>query len=433
MAKITVIDAIMGTGKSSWAIQEMNSNTEESYIYCTPFLTEIERIKERCSDRKFYDPKRIDGKKIEGFNHLLMSGKDIALTHSAFSKSNSETMQYLEEGNYCLILDEVLDILVDFNDVANNKIKKGDINVLLKKKFISVDEYGKVSWIDDSYPDAQYSDVERLAKSGSLFYLDKSLLVWQFPPQIFHLFKKVYVLTYLFEGSFLKPYFEYHELEYEMASIGKQDGVYSLIPYSAENENREQFRELIKIFDNKSMNDYKNGSLSKTWYKRADKQEIKKLKGNIYNYIHNITKAKAMDIMWSCPKDYEKQLKGSGYTQAFRLSEEDKRKPEDALREIKKKSMCFVPCNERATNIYKNRSVCVYAINMYQNPYVKRYFSNKNKKDGTSIEVNEQYFALSCMLQWIWRSRIREHEPISIYIPSTRMRGLLEDWISKKW
>lgn len=42
----------------------------------------------------------------------LMEGKDIALTHSTFSHADDETLNSLSKGNYCLFLDEALDIIV---------------------------------------------------------------------------------------------------------------------------------------------------------------------------------------------------------------------------------------------------------------------------------------------------------------------------------
>lgn len=48
--------------------------------------------------------------------------------------------------------------------------------------------------------------------------------------------------------------------------------------------------------------------------------------------------------------------------------------------------------------------------------------------------MNEDLLAVSDLLQWIWRSAIRKHnpEPINIYIPSLRMRTLLYQWLSNK-
>lgn len=459
--KITVIDSIMGSGKTSWAIQEMDNNPEESYIFCTPFLDEIDRIKDDTK-REFCDPLQIDGRKIEGFNRLLESGKDIALTHCTFSNANDETLEYLRQGNYTLILDEVLDILVEFNKVASTKLLKNDPYVLISKKFISVDECGKVTWITDSSKHAAYSEVERLAKSGNLYYLDNAFMVWQFPPQIFGLFKRIFVLTYLFEGSFLKPYFEANGLEYEMVSVAEsEDGVHSLVPYTREKEHRERFRELITICDNTDMNNYRATSLSKTWYGNASKDTKKKLRNDIGNFCKNIAKAKSADIMWTAPKEQEKILKGAGYTKIFRITKDmpfvncpecDAQVPhyrsicpecgcqikvskqwlERERRKLEKKSKCFVPCNARATNDYQTRWACAYACNMFPNKYIKRYFENRQKKDSLQIKVNEDYFALSCLLQWVWRSRVRKGEPIHVYIPSTRMRKLFIDWLDGK-
>ena len=46
------------------------------------------------------------------------------------------------------------------------------------------------------------------------------------------------------------------------------------------------------------------------------------------------------------------------------------------------------------------------------------------------VTINPEHFALSEMLQWVWRSAIRDDKPINLYIPSRRMRELLIDWIN---
>ena len=49
------------------------------------------------------------------------------------------------------------------------------------------------------------------------------------------------------------------------------------------------------------------------------------------------------------------------------------------------------------------------------------------KKHG--IDANQDVYALSIMVQWIWRSAIRDGNEVQLYIPSRRMRTLLENWI----
>lgn len=434
--KVTVVDSIMGSGKTTWAIQYINEHPEISFIYCTPFLSEAKRISENCN-RIFYEPDyKNGGRKLDDFNSLLMEGKDIVVTHCTFSNSNQETLEHLANGNYCLILDEVLDILVSYKDVCKDELKSGDIKLLINEGFIKADKYGKVSWVRESYPGSKYFNVERLAKNGTLFYLDKTMLVWQFPPQIFNLFKNVYLLTYLFEGSFLKPYFEYHQIPYELSSISKDsDDIYYLTDYNDSRITRKSYKNLITILDHKKLNDYKASSLSKAWYERKKKSNISvltQLKNNLLNYFQNITKAKASDILWTCPKDYKKYLKGKGYTIIRKLTADEKAKPQKERELLENKLNCFIPSNTKAVNDFSDRSVLAYMMNMYINPYVKRYFENKNNADNTTIHINQEYFALSCMIQWIWRSRIRNNQPIQIYIPSARMRDLLIQWLDGK-
>ena len=45
------------------------------------------------------------------------------------------------------------------------------------------------------------------------------------------------------------------------------------------------------------------------------------------------------------------------------------------------------------------------------------------------IAVDGDGYALSEMLQFIWRSAIRDGKEIWVYIPSIRMRSLLKEWI----
>ncbi|MNC64554.1 hypothetical protein D3C75_1147700 [compost metagenome] len=52
------------------------------------------------------------------------------------------------------------------------------------------------------------------------------------------------------------------------------------------------------------------------------------------------------------------------------------------------------------------------------NPVEKKFFEQYR------VTVDEEAWALSELIQWVWRSRIRDNESISIYIPSTRMRDL---------
>jgi hypothetical protein len=57
------------------------------------------------------------------------------------------------------------------------------------------------------------------------------------------------------------------------------------------------------------------------------------------------------------------------------------------------------------------------------NPMVARWL-----EDSTGA-FNDAY-ALTELIQWVWRSRVRRAEPIILFLPSPRMQGLFEEWLA---
>ena len=129
---------------------------------------------------------------------------------------------------------------------------------------------------------------------------------------------------------------------------------------------------------------------------------MKTLKNATGNFFKNYTKTKSNENLWTCFKDYKNLISGKGYAKGFLSS------------------------NIRATNEYRDRIAVAYLVNKFFNPYVKNFFTLNG------VEVNEDAFAVSEMLQFIWRSAIRDSKEIWLYIPSSRMRMLLESWIDNK-
>lgn len=439
---IYVVDSIMGSGKTTWAIDFINNNPDKQFCYVTPLLEQIYRIQKACPNMKIKDPKQVDGRKINGFNALLEQGRNIATTHSTFANSNDETLRLLKEGNYILLLDEVLDVLIGFNDIAANKIKSGDPKLMINEGLIAVDSSGKVKWLKPAYEDSSYSDVKRLADRGNLYYLDDSLFVWEFPAEIFGAFQETYIFTYLFDGSYLKPYFERNDMAYELLSLEDNQ----LIPYRPTPKDKLQaIQSLIELDNNPKRNNFKLFSLSKNFFsKRENKDEVKRLHDCIYNYIRNITKAKAQRIMWTAFDDdphrkleVKSVLQDRGYirrqpteTELTAIANNECLSQAEKEKAIKRASRCYVSNNARASNEYRERDVVIYALNFYCNKYVQRYFENKNGIANKDVRVNEDMIALGCMLQFIWRSAIRDGKKINLYIPSVRMRTLFQHWLN---
>jgi hypothetical protein len=104
--------------------------------------------------------------------------------------------------------------------------------------------------------------------------------------------------------------------------------------------------------------------------------------------------------MWTTFKDYQPKIKGDGVS-----------------------SKNFIAINARATNDFADKRYLAYVVNRYLHPSFLQFFAQQD------IHVNQDNFALSELVQWIWRSAIRNGEKIYIYIPSERMRGLLQNWL----
>lgn len=443
---IQVIDAPCGAGKTSWAIQEINKHEDESYIYCTPFLSEVSRVKAETRHGRFVEPEYyikddqtgefVNTSKIDCFESLLAANKDIAVSHSTFLNATPDTIQLISDGDYTLILDEALNAVEDFNNIqsveadARQSMESDDIATLIEGNFIKIGEHGKVMWSGNRREyNSKFREVERLAKLGRLYLSRGKFLVTVFPPEMFSAFKKVHVLTYMLESEILQYYFELFGIEYTKCSIQKENDEYSLTPYS--NAYDLQFRRscnnLIHLCDKPKLIEPKR-SLSKSWYeKNLRTGGITLLKKNLSSYFKTCVptaRASHFDVMWTCPKDYKGMLSIENYKYAGSITKEDReKKSAKELKELALKLDCFVPCNSRATNIYRERWALAYCSNLQRNPYIDGFFTSQ----GISVDVDA--FKISSLIQWICRSRLRDGAPIELYIPSTQLRKMFIQWL----
>lgn len=385
----------MGAGKTSWSIQHINRSTFENFLYITPFLEEVERII-RNTNREFKQPAFKGSTKLDNLNELLACQNDIASTHALFKKLDKDSRENIHNGKYTLILDEVLNVIEPYDDIRND-----DMKLLKDSGCVTVDEDGFVIWNKEKLDyDTKYNDIKILADNRSLIYINHKLLLWRYPPEIFTLFDNVYILTYLFDASILKKYFDLYRIDYEQKSVSEINGEYLLTDYYIPDTTK--FIDRINIYDGKlNENIYqKINGLSVTWFRAKINQEnIRQMKKNLYNYFANIINAKSETIMWTTFKDYRTKLKGKGY------------------------SSQFVSYNCRSTNEYDARFNLAYCVNVYLHPGITQFFLQRG------ISINEDLYGLSEMIQWIWRSRIRNGDSINIYIPSMRMRNLLIKWL----
>ena len=78
----------------------------------------------------------------------------------------------------------------------------------------------------------------------------------------------------------------------------------------------------------------------------------------------------------------------------------------------------------RGTNDHAHCSHMIYLYDQRMNPFIKRWLGQ-----GWDRSAEDRY-ALTELVQWIYRSRVRKGEPVTVFIPSKRMRELLDEWLN---
>lgn len=409
---IKVIDSVMGSGKSSWAMKHINNNPDKRFIYVTPFLDEVERC---CSFCKSEQPEKLKGSKINAFKQMVSRNINIATTHELFKQVDNETIELLNNSNYTLILDEVLEV------VEETTLQKGDIDNLLKLNILKEVDGELVmgdekvvlekSEIPNEY---QHIAINLLRKSLEILNGDKKIaLLWLFPIDLLNSFEEVYMMTFCFDGYSINGYLKMHKFEiekYAIETINKQDDynnrIFKLVPYTKHDVGN--LSKLINIIDIGKVNDWgaDDNALGYSWWQVRTSKESHMdwivLKRSINNIINNYISTKAKSkILWTCFQNARSNL----YTKV--LDDEN-----------------FISHNTRATNKYKDRTVVLYFINRKHNPVIKNWLKTKG------VPIDEDAYSLGEMIQLIWRSAIREGKSIDLYVPSRRMRDILVKWLN---
>ena len=431
---ITVIDAPCGAGKTEYIIRRLNAQQDRPFLYISPLRKMFERIEGtgeyegRGVARSVFTP-TVEGynrTKSQSIKEMVGVGVDIMSTHSLFLQLDTEVVDMFRRYDYELIIDEAPDIVSvlskndrkDEDDFCFRELKRrvgvGDLETLLVWGCVRIDagNYNRVIWIKaPSEHDHRYKDVERMIQTGTISYINGSFLVWSFPVSALDAFENIIILTYRFDSSILKAYLDFYGKEYVHKTIIRRGNEFCLEDFSPEIGKGSQYADLINVCRSDKLNAIgvryrKRYPLSFTWYNNADKIQKKALKDNMINYFRWYCDASCDSVMWTAYKSFSDSIKPRGY-----IVRRDG-------------TPTFTPCNSRATEEYSDRYNLAYLIDRHIHPGIRSFFYQKG------IVIDEDEFALSEFIQWIFRSRVRFGEKINLYVPSERMRELLCGWLS---
>lgn len=429
---IKVYDAMMGSGKTTRIIEEIQkADHSQKFIFITPLLTECHRIAGTVYEESdiykrpiildsddtsiLYQYREEDtplrnkifkhpyfskaGGKAESLPVLIKNKDNIVSTHQLFVNLTTKVLEAAKD--YILVIDEMLSIYEIYTQYSLE-----EINTMLSNKWITLDEkdgitlrfhreyYGANIDGRDPTENTYYENFANLCDLGQLMLIDNKVVIWELAAEALSSFKEVWIATYMFEDNIMSTYLKAHGIEYETITFGKKPS---------------EIKHLINIYEDIGRSNLntigdKNSALSATNCKITAVKDT--LANNLDNFVRNKIKCKKSDLIWTSFK--------SGKTRIQKNT-------------IHNYANQWIPYNTKATNEFGNIHNVVYLCNIYPNPELVKASSARG------FSVNENIYALSEMVQFIWRSAIRNEEPINIYVPSSRMRTLLNSWLNDEF
>ena len=433
MTDIKILDCLCGQGKSTFVKNMIAENPQKKYLYIAPYLSECHRFAGTAYDLKdvrkkplfvqdskwdyvhveptnpyerslthlnFRHPntRNSEGSKEASLCNLLSAGHNIVSTHALFTDLGSNAIASAKD--YTLIIDETV-------NVYELDSRKKDVDYCLNHELMYLDadgitlrfnraNLGVAKGGEDTAVGSRYEDLAVQCDLGQLLFVNGKAVVWELSIELIKSFKEVWVCTYMFENSDMCSYFKKHELEYEYVQI---DGAKRSVDVA----------HLIEVVTDRKLNSVGeivelSSSASKRDLKDDAKSGLKKnfirdsLKNNLHNLVNQKWKAKADDRLWTAYKDQEKHIGNSKYSKQF---------------------LAF---NYKATNEFINVHHVAFMLDVYQNPLVQQVCLERG------VETSNDHFAISTLIQFVFRSAVRKGEPIKLYLPSLRMRKLLERW-----
>ena len=402
---IKIIDKPCGSGKTTAMLNGFNNN--DKYLVIVPLLSEVERVIKQSEEVPFVQPHANDneaGTKFASLEEQLLQGCNIVSTHKMYENLVPVAKAGLLD-DYDIIIDEVPDIVHPIASKSSTSIQE----FYVASGYMKVDKDSGLikptqKWIDqqEQVSDTLSSKILSAAMSGCLYMQDNKMFIWALPSIILQAGRSLTVLTYKSKGSMFLSYLRKLQLPYEVEEDEDLEAMFL-----------QKAASLITVTDIPALS---GRQLSYTGQQKGQKSSTYVTKIN--SALKNLRERKLKDvdikdILITCKKDAwveenkNKDAKPGVFAKNSRLSK--------AL---------WIANTTRGTNDYAHCSHLIYLYDQHPNQYLTRWLGDSSR------EFADQY-ALTELVQWVWRSRIRKGEPITLYLPCPRMKKLFEEWLNK--
>ena len=407
---IKIIDKPCGSGKTTAMINNFNNN--EKYLVIVPLLSEVDRIVESSKEVEFVQPEETDtkeGTKCASLKEHILNGRNVVSTHQLYEYLVPLAKAGLLN-DYHIIIDEVPNVVKEKRKKSQTSIQ----NFYVKTGYMIVDESSGLvkptqKWIDtkDVVSDTLSLDILLSAMTDCLYLQDNKVFLRVMPRCLLEVGLSFTVMTYKAEGSMFVAY---------LRKLG--------IPFivdcndELEKEFRLQASNLITVEDISSISKSSDPEINLSFRGQTKSMKNKKACATITHSLKNLRGRKlngiaASQILLTCMKDAWKK----------KAANDNEYKPGVFAKNSRLWNANWIPNTTKGTNDYAHCSHLIYLYDQYPNPYITRWLGD------SSTQFKEAY-ALSELIQWVWRSRVRKGEPITVYMASTRMRVLFENWLN---
>jgi hypothetical protein len=400
----------MGTGKTTSLINGFDPNSK--YLVVHDYLDQFEQVLSNPCNVAFVQPEAASGRtKAAHLETLIKLGLNVVTTHALYPS----LIELAKQGwlrDYTIIIDETLDPI----DVPQGP-KKGTWKALLADGYAMVEPSGKVvplaKWyveqanVSDSLP----KHLLDAAMAGLLYVTHEShMFLIPIPTELLTSGNSVTIMTHMAQGSVLAAYLDRMGIPY---IIDRDEAL--------EKQLRSEVRRHITLHDIPSLKNEKFSFSAQTCSHNRSRlggrvsNALKNLKGRMLRGISNDS------IMIGCAKENFYAKRGSAF---------DTSSAGPFLKGSKMFGANKVAPGIRGTNDYRHCSVVISLYDYHLHPAILHWLGKSSDK------AFQERYALSELLQFIYRSRIRNRDSITdpsilLFLPCKRMRDIFLSWVNQ--
>ena len=405
---ITIVDYPCGLGKTNTLLSILKEKSELKVLVVVQTLSESDRIVSSLPEGRIYAPEKQGpnySSKTAQLEQLVHQGVSIVITHSLYEKAGKIAIDG-GFGGYHVIIDEVPNAV----SVINSRLDYVSFKEFyLDRGYFSIEKDGLVLATPEGakeelrLKDALDEALIKKIKSRMIYYDGKKNFIEVIPTALFTHTEKLIVLTFLSEGALFLRFLLKCEIEYEV-----------LKSTNANKEFKQLALDNLTLHSIAALKTISFGYKRQTEYSKSSK-EVKKIRNALKNIrqrdlcgldLNSLIITCAKKNWYHCVKNNYNEKKPGIFSTDSRMF----------------KGANWIPNTTRGTNNYSHCSHAIYLYEQNVNPILLNWLNANNKQFKTE-------FALTEMIQWIWRTRIRNGEPVDVYMPSGRMREILDQWI----